>query len=50
MTQYFTDRNKNETEILKLESIPEHDFDSSIIEELPEEMEVTTRFTGTVGK
>ena len=35
---------------MKLESIPEHDFDSSIIEELPEEMEVTTRFTATVGK
>ena len=50
VAQYFAKENKNEAEILKLESIPEHDFDSSIIEELPEEMEVTTRFTGTIGK
>ena len=35
---------------MKLETVPENDFDSSFIEEVPEEMEVTTRYTGTVGK
>ena len=33
---------------MKLGDIPE--IDSSYIEEVPEEFEVTTKFTGTVGK
>ena len=50
VAQYYRDERKDQAEIMKLEAIPEHDFDSSYIEEVPEEMEVTTRFTGTVGK
>ena len=36
--------------MIGLKTIREADIDSSYIEEVPEEMEVTTRFTGTVGQ
>ncbi len=39
-----------EIEVLRLDELRDPEVDSDYIAEVPEEMEVTTRFTGTVGK